>query len=309
MLFFVISITHILLAGERDVPGSKDHPVLSRYPGSYIIHYSQRRFDEYFLLLGPVRSGADRDIQGAKTKRLEGKITNITYQCPKGRSTLEVYKNYELALKKAGFKILYKGTREEIRGVYGFLEKMNREYIGGWDDPDIRPWFYLSASSPDEGVFVSLFVLGGYDGPRVVLAVIEPKKMETGLVTAEAMKRQIAQMGKAVIYGIYFDFDSAEIRPESKPTINEIAKLLKENPDLKLYIVGHTDNIGSLEYNMDLSKRRAEAVVRELVNNYGIDKGRLRAFGVGPLAPATTNDTEEGRAKNRRVELVKQRVE
>jgi len=106
-VLFLISISSVPSAGERDVTGSRDHPVLSRYPGSYITHYSQRKFDEYFLLLGPVRSGSDRDIQSAKTRKLEGKITNITYQCPKDRSTLEVYKNYELALKRAGFKVLY----------------------------------------------------------------------------------------------------------------------------------------------------------------------------------------------------------
>ncbi len=290
---------------EEDYPGSKDHPALSRYPGSHIIHYSQREFDEYFLLLGPVKR--QEEVPIAKKRKLEGRVTNITYQCPSNRSNLEIYKNYELALTKAGFKILYRGKASEIRGVYSFLDKVNREYIGGWDDPDERPWFYLSASSPDEKIFVSLFVIGR---GRVVLSVIEPKEMETGLITvfttAEMMESQIAQMGKVAIYSIYFDFDKADLKPESKPTIEEIAKLLKKNPTLKLYVVGHTDNIGTLEYNMELSERRAQAVVRELVEKHGISKDRLRAFGVGPLSPVATNETEEGRARNRRVELIKQ---
>ncbi len=298
LLFF--SMSNILLAKEEDYPGSKDHPILSRYPGSRIIHYSQREFDEYFLLLGPVKRA--EDIQAAKKRKLEGRVTNITYQCPSNRSNLEVYKNYELALERAGFKILYKGKGNEIRGIYYFLEEVNREYIGGWDEPERRPWFYLSASSPDERVFVSLFIIGG----RAVLSVIEPKEMEVGLITAEMMEAQIAQTGKVVIYSIYFDFDKADIKPESKPTIEEIAKLLKKNPNLRLYVVGHTDSIGSLEYNITLSERRAQAVVRELIEKYRISKERLRAFGVGPLSPLATNETEDGRAKNRRVELVKQ---
>ncbi len=302
LLFF--SMNNILLAGEDDYPGSKDHPILSRYPGSRIIHYSQREFDEYFLLIGPLKR--KEDIQSAKKRRLEGRVTNITYQCPSNRNNLEVYKNYELALERAGFKILFRGKGDEIRGVYSFLDEVNREYTGGWDDPERRPWFYLSASSPDERVFVSLFIIGSYQGPRVVLSVVEPKEMKTGLITAEMMEAQIAQTGKVVIYSIYFDFDKADIKPESKPTIEEIAKLLKKNPTLKLYVVGHTDNIGTLEYNLSLSEKRAQAVVKELVEKYGISKDRLRAFGVGPLSPVGTNETEDGRAKNRRVELVKQ---
>jgi len=88
--------------------------------------------------------------------------------------------------------------------------------------------------------------------------------------------------------------------------LREIAKLLQQNPDLKVYVVGHTDNVGDANYNMDLSKRRAEAVVQTLVSQYGIQENRLKAMGVGLFAPISSNGTEEGRAKNRRVELVKE---
>ena len=134
--------------------------------------------------------------------------------------------------------------------------------------------------------------------------------MEKGLITAristQEIKSQISKLGKAVIYGIYFDFGRAEIKPESKPTLREIARFLRENPEIKLYVVGHTDNVGSLEYNMELSLKRAKAVIEALVKDYAIERERLRAFGVGFLAPVASNETEEGKAKNRRVELVKQ---
>lgn len=298
----VVMISAPGLWGQEDCRGCKDHPVLSRYPGSYIVDYQEVEFDEYFLLIGPIRAG--EDPSKAKAKRVEGKVTKIRYQCPKNRSNLEVFKNYEEALRRAGYSILYSGRGEEIRGVYGFLERLNRDPLGGWDDPDIRPWFYLSAAAPGERLFVSLFVIGGHDGPRVVLSVVEPKGMELGLVTAREIAAALEREGHIALYSIHFDFDSAELRPESEPVLKEIATFLRGNPGVTLYVVGHTDNVGSLEYNLDLSKRRAEAVVKALVSRYGIEEKRLRAFGLGPLAPVASNRTEEGRAKNRRVELV-----
>lgn len=295
-IFILLSST--LLWAREDVPDSKDHPIISRYLGSKIIHYERKKFDRYSLLTGPVK-----DIKNAPTMRLEGTVTKITYRAPKDRSVFEVYKNYELALEKADFEAIYQGEGNEVRNVGTFLSKVNREHTGGFWEGDR---YYLSAKSTDNKFYISLYVKYYPDGPLTVLAVVEPKTMETELVTVRMMKDQIAKTGKVAIYGIYFDFDSAEIKKESRPTIDEIAKLLKDNPDLKLFVVGHTDNTGELDYNMNLSKRRAEAVVRDLIENYGIKKERLKAMGVGPLSPRDSNKTEEGRAKNRRVELVEQ---
>jgi outer membrane protein OmpA-like peptidoglycan-associated protein len=122
---------------------------------------------------------------------------------------------------------------------------------------------------------------------------------------AKFMAEGINTTGHVAIYGIYFDFNKADIKPESEPTLKEIVNLLQQDTKLKLYVVGHTDNVGGLDYNMKLSQQRAEAVVKELISKYKITPDRLKANGVGPLAPVTSNDTEEGKAKNRRVELVK----
>jgi len=140
----------------------------------------------------------------------------------------------------------------------------------------------------------------------VVLDVIITKKRENKMVQVKAdeMKSKIDKEGKIALYGIYFDTDKAIIKPKSEPTIKEIAKLLKDNPKLKLLIVGHTDNQGTFVYNKGLSQRRAKAVVKELVSKYGINANRLHPVGVSYAAPVATNNTEEGRAKNRRVELV-----
>jgi len=158
-------------------------------------------------------------------------------------------------------------------------------------------------------VYVSLNVWGpGAARPQVSLYVVDMKPMEAGLITvdAAALAGDIARTGHVAVYGIYFDTGKAEVKPESDATLKEIAKLLQQDPKLKLHVVGHTDNVGEIAMNMDLSRRRGNAVVQALTSKHGIAAARLRADGVGPLTPVASNDTEEGRSKNRRVELVKQ---
>ncbi len=124
-------------------------------------------------------------------------------------------------------------------------------------------------------------------------------------VTASEMAKALADDGRISLYGIYFDTDKSSLKPESKPTLDEIAALLKSQPELKLDVVGHTDNVGEADYNLGLSNRRANAVVAALIEDYGIDAARLQASGAGLTRPVASNDDEAGRARNRRVELVK----
>jgi len=120
------------------------------------------------------------------------------------------------------------------------------------------------------------------------------------------LEQQLTQEKRAVTYGIYFDFAKATLKPESEPVLKEIAQALKDNPDWKLTVEGHTDNIGGDAYNLDLSKRRALAVKEALVAQYNIAPDRLANDGFGASRPVESNDTLEGRARNRRVELVRQ---
>ena len=145
------------------------------------------------------------------------------------------------------------------------------------------------------------------DGRTVaVVDVVEAKGRERKMVKvdAAAMARAIATTGRIALYGILFDFDQATVKAESAPALTEIAALLTANPDLKLLVVGHTDMAGTFEYNRTLSQRRAEAVVAALVRDHDVDKARLLPVGVSFAAPLASNQTEEGRAQNRRVELV-----
>lgn len=318
LLGMLILASNIAFVQEEDVEGSKDHPLISRYAGSIIKYYDVKQYDEYILALGKVEWKRDEDYKRVfnfdRIKQLEGKVTRIQYDAPEDRSTLEVYRNYESALKRAGFEILFAGAREELgedfgEAAYNAMRNVRGDY-----------WYYLHShvehqryiaaklSRPEGDAYVSVFVSTSMHkrNPVIQVDIIEVKPMEEGLVTADTMMEDITRTGRVAIYGIYFDTDRADIKPESEPTLEEIAQLLQQNPDLSLYVVGHTDDVGELAYNMDLSKRRAEAVVEALVSKYRVDAKRLIAYGVGSLAPVASNGTEEGRAKNRRVELVKQ---
>lgn len=324
LLGVLILTSSITLAQERDIEGSEDHPLVSRFSGSVIKYYLLKQFDEYTLPLGKALREFDEEgnavFKLAESKRLEGTIIRIFYEAPKDRSTLEIYRSYESALKRAGFEVLFSGAGKDELGrffnkfIYPETRLSDRVRIV---DTKTRPQRYLAArlSRPEGGeVYLSLYTslhtlqYGSVDvredWPAINLVVVEIKPMEEGLVTAGTMMEDITKTGRVAIYGIYFDFGKADVKPESDQVLKEIAKLLQQNPKFKLHVVGHTDNVGELIYNMKLSQDRADAVVKELISQYGVDENSLKAHGVGPLSPVASNKTEEGRAKNRRVELV-----
>jgi outer membrane protein OmpA-like peptidoglycan-associated protein len=309
---------HGASAQEKDLVGAKDHPLVSRYTGSVIIGYAVKEYDAVPLVLGP---WTYEKQTVTKSKSVEGKVTRIVYLGPKGRSTLEIYRNYEVSLKRAGFQVLWSCSEDGCgANVYQFLYSRERQVEGApeyaFGFPKNQRYLCAQLSRREGDVYVSLYVaVNDFDIPAwlyqrvtVLLEIVEAKPLEAQLVKvdASAMAKAIASAGRVAIYGIYFDSGKADLKPESQPTLAEIAKLLKQDPRLTLYVVGHTDGVGGFEYNMDLSRRRAEAVVQALFSGYGVDPKRLKPFGLGPLAPVASNETEEGRAKNRRVELVKQ---
>ena len=147
-----------------------------------------------------------------------------------------------------------------------------------------------------------------FEHPVILLEVVKTVPMENKMVTVDAgaMAKEVATTGHVALYGIYFDTDKVDIKPESATAIGEIAKFLKADPGIVVYIVGHTDNVGGNgQYNLDLSRRRSEAVRKALVSRFGIADDRLSSSGYGAAVPKDTNDTPKGRARNRRVELVR----
>lgn len=308
------------LADAADIRGARDPAGFNkRYPGAEIVRYQQRAFDLLSLLTGPVTY---ENQKAPPAIVVEGALTEISYAVPPGPSMLEVAKNYELALADAGFETLWSCEREDCGGALGYLGfYTDRLYASGnikgfaaSANAISQDWAYraVKKSLPTgQEIHLGIYVTsGGYPGTEqgiyVQLDQIESRPMAVGMevVSADKMAGAIGDTGRIALYGIFFDFDKAAVKPESGPTLAEIVKLLKAEPALKLYVVGHTDGKGAQDYNQPLSQRRAAAVVDALVKQ-GIDKSRLAPAGVGMLAPVTSNETEEGRARNRRVELVK----
>jgi OOP family OmpA-OmpF porin len=272
-LFVLVLLSASSVFAQEDREGGKDHPLFSRMDNFYIENYEEIKFGQ-----------ADfRDEKGQEVK-VEGKVYKIDYAIKEGftpPSGLQVIRNYDNAIKKIGGVKVY-------------------------EDGEYAIWLKLDKAGKTFWVYVDSWH-GGGKGETYGLTIIEKEKMSQEVVAdAKSLMNEIKTTGHASVYGIYFDFDKADIKPQSEATIKEIAKLLQENEVLKLYVVGHTDNVGNFDYNMNLSKNRADAVVRELVTKHKISAQRLKAYGVASLAPVASNKTEEGRAKNRRVELVEQ---
>lgn len=256
---------------QNDADGSKDPALFTRMPGYHIYRYDDLQFDQY-----------EFKVSNNKSQTVEGHYLFIIYepndniQVP---SPLQIGRNYINAAGLVGGQMVYE-YHDPGEDVVLKVVKNNKE-----------TWAYVSANGN-----------GSY-----AIHLVEKESMKQEVVAdASAMGKSIKETGKVALYGIYFDTGKAEVKPESKPALEEIAKLLKSDAGLKLYVVGHTDNTGVFDANMKLSQDRATAVVNALVSSYGIPVSRLKACGDGPTAPVASNDTEEGRALNRRVELVKQ---
>jgi outer membrane protein OmpA-like peptidoglycan-associated protein len=328
----------------QDLEGARDPAFLKRYEGAFIVSYDEKAFDEFVLPLSRLEQDSDpkrRDAHNnkvfapAESLALEGHRVRLVYVLPEGRSPLEVVRNYQDEVESQGGRVLFECKREECGGDPG------RSSDGGGgemslamvlrpqeliSDPPfsnghcaqrerIEDQRYLAAELPEHAAHVSVlaYTLKGGSfckalaGRTVaVVDLVEAKAREHKMVTVDApeMARSIAATGRIALYGILFDFDRATLKPESDPVLAEIGSLLASSPQLKLLVVGHTDNAGSFDYNQDLSQRRAQAVVDALAGRYGADRARLRPIGVSFAAPVASNGTEEGRAQNRRVELV-----
>ena len=311
----------------RDLPGAKDHPLVPRYEGSVIFGYKFDRFTEANIPLGLSFRDHQRNVRGfEKVETIEGPRTRILYLMPRQRTSLEALRDYTTALTAKGFFTAWEcacdACGEQVEeAVYGFkaerkiTDTQTMEYAFTMVVEEPRLWVGR-LDRPQGPLWVTVFAAfaGNAANPaagnrvQVLVDISDKGNMEQRMVTVRAteMATNIGRDGRQAIYGILFDFDKAEIKPDSKAQLDEMAALLRNEPALKVHIVGHTDNQGSVDYNTVLSQRRAEAVVRALATQYGIAPARLTGRGLGPYAPVTSNDTEEGRTKNWRVELVKQ---
>lgn len=294
---------------RKDKGGSADHPLISRYPGSYIEDYKQVDYEEFSIPIGI----ADKKTRKLPMLDVVGDLTQITYVV-KNVSTIKIYHNYLSALIKEGFETVFTcqknacSNNSRSRLIREDLIKLGDILaLKGVNNYWRQPRYQVMKSTFEGQTTYVAFFIGNYKGDsRIQLLVMRTEPLITGLIETNSDKvlEQLKQKGKASIYGVLFDYDKAVIKPESKQSLDVIAQVLEKNKKLSLYVVGHTDDKGSAEYNLDLSKRRANAVVKALISDYGIAKTRLIPQGVGPYSPAATNKNELGRELNRRVELV-----
>lgn len=263
-LLTVLLITTSIQA-QNDRPGSSDHPLISRMPDFWIAVYEENAYESHVF-----RDSDDLEIT------IEGHYYHLEYRLKKdgqepGR--LMTLKNHENALKGIG-------ATTWRRGKSDLYAKVKNEGQEAWIQVHVLDRLYR-------------------------LTIVERAQMEQKVAAdSDALLGDLATTGHAAVYGIYFAHDSADINQESKPSLEAIADMLKANSSLKLYVVGHTDMIGQFDYNVGLSLTRAQAVVKALVDEYGIAAARLAGKGAGPLCPVGSNQDESGRKLNRRVELV-----
>ena len=287
------------LAQVRDIAGARDYPGIGRFAGSVITGYQAKDFDRMRLQAAPFRDGKPADA-----RTLEGRVTRIAYRTKAGPSILEVARNFETQIAKVGFETLLTCDADPCGGI-PFSESVDvlpipAMWIDGFD------YRYYAGRKAEGGreTYVSVLVSRTNDDITAQLTVAVIDAIENKMVDAAAIAKGLGEKGHVALYGIYFDTDKAVVKPDSRPTLEEIAKLLRAQPQLNVVIVGHTDSQGGHDYNMDLSRRRADAIAAELAKSYQIGRTRLRTAGVGYLAPVASNASEDGRALNRRVELV-----
>lgn len=319
------------VARAQDMPGANDHPIVKRFAGSVIVAYDKKRFDKVSIPTSTFTKFNLTSLQREFVKPAviaEGERTRIWYEAAGDASNTEVLRNYATELAAQGFTTLYDSSQDPKAGkwngylsAYSFIHasmatSRSQFVLYGAPSQSLQT---ISAQRQHNGqtTYVHLTVVQwakenatfkAKRGVYAALDIVDVGAMAQNMVTVSAseMSKTMASTGRVALYGILFDTAKADVKPESRPALDEIAKLLKADATLKLRVVGHTDNQGNLDSNISLSKRRSEAVNAALASQHGVAAARLSAFGVADLAPVASNTDEAGRAKNRRVELVPQ---
>lgn len=313
-----------------DMAGSADHPKLNRVAGTKIVAYDKSDYAGHEFLIGHEKKNFVTSIK-------EGKLTRLVYALKEGQTGLFALRNYQETVAKLGnVKERYSCRERECPNGIGNkfiwgkdkrlnsnIKTINKMYSIQSYHKGSRYWlaevesdtasytvsvYSASAAHKSENDKNTSLKEGLSVGQTFLhIDIIESSSFKSDLEVVEASKIQqsISEKGHIALYGLLFDTGKDRLKEESKPALTEIAKALTTDKNLNVYVVGHTDNVGSLPSNQQLSERRAASIVNSLVNEFGIAPSRLIPIGVGLAAPISTNDTEEGRSLNRRVELVK----
>lgn len=318
-LAFVLGASPLAM-GQQDAKGTRDHAVIGRFEGAVIAAGETKKFDERIMQSGKL--GANEEELGAGNSiRRSGAVTSLVYDAPKESSAVEIAANYRARLEALDYKVVYEcdtfGSGDSgpvnrvVKLTFGQPAWGMWGFRGGYGK---NPRYLLMEKGGEggEGGRSSVALVVGEagiagDAPRYALLVVDEAAMRTDQITVPTPQQitdAFGTKGSMALYGIYFDTGSSKVKPESAPTLEAIAELLKQEPKLALIVVGHTDHVGDFSANVKLSQARAAAVVAALTGQHKVAASRLTAFGAGMAAPAASNTSDAGRAKNRRVELV-----
>ncbi len=301
-----------LFAQNNDVKGSKDYPLIQRFPGSDLKFYKVFKWQEYNVPLTKLTYKEDRGRYFPHMLKTEGRLIRYQYTTPAENNPAYLYKTLLDNLKKNGFTILVKGKGIDGIGCnsedfcnYYYGNKMTGQFGLEYYPRGEDTHCFIVARKPgaEKNIYTVIYISGFSDKTLITQDVMEADRED--ILNAHNIDENLATYGHISIYSILFDPGKADIKPESDETLKVIAGYLKNHPDKKFVIVGHTDNTGDFDANIKLSMERAQAVVNELISKYSVKAEQLKAYGVGQAAPVATNSTDEGRAKNRRVEIVK----
>lgn len=313
---------HAVAEVPIDLPGSADHPLISRFPNTAIVSFRASQFEKSFVVSAPM----DTSVKPAKHNILpfSGHTTSITYRAATHADSVNVIAdNYLAALKTSGFQTIFSCRNDNECGArfaptyywyYNTRRQGQHKYL---DAPNLHgarsSYVYYSGSvqTGSDPTYIEILIAGdtaGKQRPIIVVDIYESSnaRRDEISINIDKINRDIDQRGRVVLEGLYFDTNSAKLKAESNPSLKTVAEYLFNHPTQYFYVVGHTDNDGSFEHNIELSKSRAASVIKQLQANFLIDPTRLLAIGVGPTNPLHSNQTDSGREGNRRVELVLQ---
>ena len=275
---------------EPNAPDVKQFRLFKFYPQAHVAEFAVKDFDSEKMLTGYTKGDPDKAVY----EEIEGRVTQYHYEHKPTTSTLEIVRQYDSVLKAKGFKVIVSGKGVTYPAL-NIAEESTIAYYRLDEASGTTVWLHLDA-----------WYNGGRDSPESRVTIVETAPMEQKLQgNVGAMQTALAETGRVAVYGINFDFAKATIREDSAAVLGDVLALLNSDPALRVGIEGHTDSIGQPAFNQRLSGERAEAVKAWLVAN-GIDAARLQTAGFGDTRPVADNGTDAGRAKNRRVELVKQ---
>lgn len=330
----LIGLSMVIPISAKDENGAKDHSILKRVAGSEIIWSKITKFDEFVISLERIEFDYNaQSFRATRQEKVEGLHTTLYYRQPGEVSTLEAVRQYEADLKPAGFETLFTAANDQLDDGYGrFVERTfptvattpGLQNLHAFNKDEQRYMALKGIGKSGNTIYISLYafvlqdISTGFDeirdahqlvkGQTVVrVDVLETKAMENRMtvIKSDEISQTIERTGRIAIYGVLFDTAKSDLKPESRESMAEIAKAILASPEQRFLIVGHTDNVGDFALNQALSQKRAAAVVAALSANYQIPSIRVVAVGVGMAAPVASNEDDAGRAKNRRVEIVR----